>query len=176
MFSRSITSISRQSLRLTSLRASVRFNSSVSHKITPGSIITQYSSTAPQVRYTAEHEYIAQHADNVSFIGITKYAADALGDATFVELPEVGDVFAKGDSIGSVESVKSSSEIYTPIDGEVIEVNTKLTDSPQLINEDPLGEGWIAKIKAEVKVEEVEDLMTEETYEMSLQDEDADGH
>lgn len=175
MFSRSIASITRQSLRL-SLRAPARFNSSVSHKITAGSIIEKYSAGPIEVRYTSEHEYIAQHQDGVAFIGITKYAADALGDATFVELPEVGDVFAKGDSIGSVESVKSSSEIYSPVDGEIIEVNTELADSPQLINEDPLGAGWLAKIKTELKVAEVEDLLTEETYEMSLQDEDADGH
>jgi glycine cleavage system H protein len=124
------------------------------------------------VRYTNEHEWIAQHADGVSFVGITKYAADALGDATFVELPEVGDELTTGDSMGSVESVKSSSEIYSPVNGEVIEVNETLNDSPQLINQDPMGEGWLAKIKTEGKLENIAELLTEEEYHESLKEED----
>ncbi|KAH3666626.1 hypothetical protein WICMUC_005610 [Wickerhamomyces mucosus] len=168
MFLRTVTQCSRQPLRL-ALRS---ISTSASHIITPNSIITKYSAGPITVRYTSEHEYIAQHPDGVAFIGITKYASDALGDATFVELPEVGDEVLKGESIGSVESVKSSSEIYSPVDGEILEINETLTDSPQLINEDPLGEGWLAKIKTDIKIESVEDLLTEEDYAKSLEAEE----
>lgn len=126
----------------------------------------------PAVRYTNEHEWIAQHDDGVAFVGITKYAADALGDATFVELAEVGDALSTGDSMGSVESVKSSSEIYSPVNGEVLEVNTELNDSPQLINEDPMGAAWLAKIKTEGKLEDYDELLTEDQYHESLKDEE----
>ncbi|AOA61586.1 Mitochondrial glycine decarboxylase complex subunit H [Komagataella phaffii CBS 7435] len=126
----------------------LRFNSTVAqaNSLNPSAVPFKFSDSVT-VRYTREHEWLASHPDGTAFVGITKYAADALGDATFVEVPEVGDSVQVGDSIGSVESVKSASEIYTPVDGEILEANDELTSNPALINSDPLGEGWIAKLK-----------------------------
>lgn len=150
------------------IKLSLRFNST--NRINPESLVFKYSSSGPKVvKYTSDHEWIAQHEDGTAFIGITKYAADALGDATFVELPEVGSEFAEGESIGSVESVKSSSEIYAPVDAKVLEVNTELEEKPQLINSDPLGEGYLAKISFEKDISEYENLLSEEQYEASLE-------
>lgn len=125
------------------------------------------------VKFTSEHEWLAVHADDTAFIGITSYASEALGDTTFVELPEVGVTYGAGESIGSVESVKSASEIYSPVAGEVIAINDVLESKPQLINDDPMGAGWIAQIKltetAEV-VETKEELLDLKQYEDSLEE------
>ncbi|SCU96136.1 LAMI_0F05336g1_1 [Lachancea mirantina] len=131
-----------------------------------------FSSSGPSaIKYTSQHEWIAAHPDGTAFVGITKYAADALGDATYVELPEAESELEAGDSLGSVESVKSASEIYQPVGGVVLEGNEALNDSPQLINEDPLGEGWIAKVKLNNVADlETDELMSLEQYEKSLQE------
>lgn len=97
------------------------------------------------LRYTKEHEWIRVEGDSV-VIGVTDYAQNALTDVVWVELPEMGAVVGSMDSFASVESVKSVSEIYAPISGEVIEINDVLEDSPELINEDPYGKGWICKM------------------------------
>ncbi|MGH9180036.1 MAG: glycine cleavage system protein GcvH [Acidimicrobiales bacterium] len=94
------------------------------------------------LRYTADHEW-ARREDGGVRVGITDYAQDALGDVVFVELPELGAIVAAGATFSEVESTKSVSDIYAPLDGEVIEVNSALVDAPQLVNEDPYGEGWI---------------------------------
>lgn len=138
-----------------------RFNSS--NTITVGSVVTAYSDKAPTVKYTEEHEWIAVHEDKVAFMGITKYAADALGDATFVELPTAGDSVEKGDSMGSVESVKSASDIYSPVAAEIIEGNQLLEENASLINSDPMGEAWFAKIKVTAP-EELDELLSHEEY------------
>lgn len=123
------------------------------------------------MKFTNEHEWLAVFGDDTAFVGITKYASEALGDATYIELPEVGGRYERGDLIGSVESVKSASEIYTPVTGEVINVNKNLELKPQIINDDPMGAGWIAQIKLEdVKELEADELMTENDYENSLQE------
>ena len=103
------------------------------------------SEVPDELRYTKEHEWIRVEGDSV-VIGVTDYAQNALTDVVWVELPEMGAVVGSMDSFASVESVKSVSEIYAPISGEVIEINESLEDSPELINEDPYGEGWICKI------------------------------
>lgn len=123
------------------------------------------------VKYTSQHEWIAAHSDGTAFLGITKYAADALGDATYIEIPEADTEVSAGDSVSSVESVKSASEVYTPLSGTVVEGNAALEESPQLINTDPLGEGWIAKIKLEnqEEINTTEGLLTLEQYEQSLE-------
>lgn len=144
----------------------VRFNST--NTITQGSAVTAYSSTAPTVKYTEDHEWIALHEDGVAFIGITKYAADALGDATFIDLPTAGESVEKGDSIGSVESVKSASEIYSPVSCEVLEGNKGLEENAGLINQDPQGDGWFAKVKVSAQ-EEIDELMNLEAYEEFIQ-------
>jgi glycine cleavage system H protein len=94
------------------------------------------------LRYTADHEWARQEDGGVR-LGITDYAQDALGDVVFVELPEIGTVVDAGATCSEVESTKSVSDIYAPVAGEVVEVNSALVDAPQLVNEDPYGEGWI---------------------------------
>ncbi len=103
------------------------------------------SEVPEELRYTKEHEWIRVEGDLV-VIGVTDYAQNALTDVVWVELPELGAVVGSMDSFASVESVKSVSEIYAPISGEVIEINEVLEDSPELINEDPYGKGWICKM------------------------------
>ena len=103
------------------------------------------SEVPEELRYTKEHEWIRVKGDLV-VIGVTDYAQNALTDVVWVELPELGAVVGSMDSFASVESVKSVSEIYAPISGEVIEINEVLEDSPELINEDPYGKGWICKM------------------------------
>ena len=101
-----------------------------------------------ELEYTAEHEWLRREGNEVS-IGITDFAQNALTEVVWVELPEVGTVVELMESFASVESVKSVSEIYTPVAGTIIEVNESLEDSPEKINEDPYGPGWICKIRTE---------------------------
>jgi glycine cleavage system H protein len=98
------------------------------------------------LRYTADHEWAKLEDGNVR-IGITDYAQDALGDVVFVQLPELGSTIESGATFSEVESTKSVSDIYAPLAGSVIEVNTELSDAPQRLNEDPYGEGWICVIE-----------------------------
>ena len=100
------------------------------------------------LRYTADHEWVSS-SGNECVIGITDHAQDSLGDVTFVELPEVGSRFEEKAVFGVVESVKAASDLYMPISGEVIEVNEELNDSPDRVNSDPYGEGWMIKIRAD---------------------------
>ena len=96
--------------------------------------------------FTEDHEY-ARVVDGVATIGVSEYAQEQLGDITYLELPQVGDNFSKGDSLGVIEAVKAASDIYSPLSGEVVEVNTELESSPELVNKDCYGKGWIVKIK-----------------------------
>lgn len=96
--------------------------------------------------YTKEHEW-ARVEDGVVTVGITTHAQEQLGDIVYVELPEKGAAFAAGEEFGTVESVKAVSELYLPVDGEVTEINEKLEDSPEVINEDPYGDGWLVRIR-----------------------------
>ncbi|TVR35106.1 MAG: glycine cleavage system protein GcvH [Spirochaetaceae bacterium] len=115
------------------------------------------------VRYLKSHEWARKDGDTV-VVGISDYAQDSLGDVVFVELPEVGASVSKGDSFAVVESVKAASDIYTPVSGEVVEVNQALADNPALINEAPFGDGWLAKIKAS-EVSEYDAMMSASDYE-----------
>lgn len=98
------------------------------------------------MKYTKEHEWLRVEGDLV-VVGITEHAATALGDVVFVELPEPETVVAEGDEVSVIESVKAASDILAPVDGEIVAVNEKLTDSPALVNEDPLGAGWFFKMR-----------------------------
>lgn len=98
------------------------------------------------LQYTESHEWVRIEGDTAT-IGITDHAQDELGDVVFVELPGEGDTFDAGESFGTVESVKAVSDLYAPVGGEVVEVNTTLEDAPENINEDPYGEGWIVKLR-----------------------------
>jgi glycine cleavage system H protein len=97
--------------------------------------------------YSQDHEW-ALFEDSLVRVGITDYAQDALGDVVFVQLPDVGMTVEAGDSLGEVESTKSVSDVYAPVSGTVVEVNTELTDAPNRLNEDPYGEGWICVIES----------------------------
>ena len=113
--------------------------------------------------YTKEHEWLKVEGDTV-IMGITDYAQKSLHEIVFVDLPEVGRKVKQMESIGTVESVKAVSEIYTPISGEIIEVNTELNEKPELVNQDPYGKGWIAKIRPEKLDEEIKNLLDPERY------------
>ncbi|WP_271005887.1 glycine cleavage system protein GcvH [Listeria seeligeri] len=116
--------------------------------------------------YTEEHEWVKAE-DGSYLIGITDFAQDQLGDIVFVELPEVGDTVAKGDSIGSIESVKTVSDFYAPVSGKVVAVNETLEDEPELINSNPYDIGWILKL-TEVEDADVSALLSSEDYEKTL--------
>jgi glycine cleavage system H protein len=102
--------------------------------------------TPEELKYTEEHEWLATTAATTVRVGITDYAQQQLGDVVFVELPEVGKAFSAGDPVGEVESTKSVSEIFAPVDGEITAVNSALDGQPELINSDPYGEGWILEL------------------------------
>ena len=115
-----------------------------------------------ELRYTKEHEWVAGLDDSTTAtVGITAYAAEALGDVVYVQLPEAGSTVQAGDSVGEVESTKSVSEIYAPVGGEVVEVNQAVVDDPSLVNNDPYGEGWMFRVRVEG---DPEDLLSAEEY------------
>ncbi len=115
------------------------------------------------------HEYLLLNDDNTYTIGLTDYAVEQLGDIVFIELPEVGNEFKKGESFGAVESVKAASEIYMPISGKVIEINESLVDSPETLNDDVYESGWLIKIEATGEASEQDDLMEYEDYKEDLE-------
>ncbi|MED7926862.1 glycine cleavage system protein GcvH [Nonomuraea sp. LP-02] len=120
------------------------------------------SNIPDELSYTKEHEWVAGLDDGLTItVGITEFAAEALGDVVFVQLPEVGANVEAGDSVGEVESTKSVSEIYAPVGGEVVEVNQNVADDPSLVNSDPYGEGWMFRVRIEG---EPEDLLSPEEY------------
>ena len=117
--------------------------------------------------YTKEHEWV-NIEDNVATIGITDYAQEALGDITFVELPEIGDEVEQFEEFASIESVKAANDIFAPISGKVVEVNTRLESDPGIINKSAFEKGWIAKVQIADK-EEASNLMTAEEYQKFLE-------
>ena len=116
------------------------------------------------LRYSREHEWVMVEGDDTGVIGISDFAQSELGDVVYVEAPELGEKISKDDPFGAVESVKAVSDLYAPVSGTVIEVNDALPETPELINEDPYGEGWIIKVSLS-DVEELDDLMNAEEYE-----------
>ena len=118
------------------------------------------------LQYTKSHEWVRVE-DGVATVGITDHAQDELGDVVFVELPEMGAALAAGDSFGAVESVKAVSDLYATVGGKVVEVNGALEDSPEKINEDPYGEGWILKLR----ISDEGDLLSAADYEKLLEEE-----
>lgn len=120
--------------------------------------------------YSREHEWLKVDGD-VALCGITDYAQDNLGDVVYVELPEVGKKVEKMKPFMVLESVKATSDVYSPVTGEIVEVNEKLQDAPELVNTDPYGEGWLVKIKLENK-KELEELMDKEAYLKFLEEEE----
>ncbi len=113
--------------------------------------------------YTDEHEWVRLEGD-VAVVGITDYAQHELGDVVYVELPEVGSTVEQGKPFGVVESVKAASDLYAPVSGEVVEVNTALEDAPELVNDDPYGEGWMIKVRPSNWEAEKANLLDAEAY------------
>ena len=115
------------------------------------------------LQYTKDHEWLRLSGD-IAEVGITDFAQSALGDVVYVELPTVGDSFDQGKPFGSVESVKSVSELFSPVSGEVVEINEALVDAPELVNSDPYKEGWMIKVKIS-SPGEVDSLLNASEYE-----------
>lgn len=118
------------------------------------------------LKYTKEHEW-AKVEGGTATVGITWHAQDALGDVVYVEVPKVGQTYKQMDEMGVVESVKTVSNLYCPLSGEVLEINTELNKHPELVNDDPHGQGWIAKLKIS-DPSEINKLLSAEDYEKSL--------
>jgi glycine cleavage system H protein len=118
------------------------------------------------MKFTKDHEWVSLDGD-IATVGISKHAADALGDVVFVEVPEVGKTVAKGASFAVVESVKAASDVYAPVSGEVVEANDALSTAPETVNAAPEGDGWFAKIKVS-DASELDALMDQAAYDAFL--------
>ena len=118
------------------------------------------------MRFTKDHEWVAVDGDTAT-VGITRYAADQLGDVVFVEVPEAGKTLSKGDSFAVVESVKAASDVYAPVAGEVVEGNAELGNAPETVNADPEGKGWFARIRVS-DTSQIESLMDRAAYDAYL--------
>jgi glycine cleavage system H protein len=119
------------------------------------------------LRYTEEHEYVRTTSDGIVEVGITDYAQGELGDVVYVELPAAGTKLGKHDVFGTIEAVKAVSELFSPIAGEVVEINSRLDGEPALVNSDPYGAGWMIRIRAD-DASAVESLMDAATYEKHI--------
>jgi glycine cleavage system H protein len=120
----------------------------------------------PGLRYSKEHEWVAAE-ETVATIGITDHAQEQLGEIVYIELPSIGEKVSKDDPLGVVESVKAVSDIYAPVSGTVLEVNEDLAESPEVVNEDPYGDGWLIKVRISDPAD-LDDLMDNEEYEQMI--------
>ena len=129
------------------------------------------SDTPTNLRYAKSHEWVRDEGDGTATVGITDHAQELLGDLVFVDVPEVGDTVEAGGDCAVVESVKAASDVYSPVSGEVMEVNEILSDAPETINEDAFGEGWLYKVKLS-DATEMEGLLDAAGYDAILAEED----
>ncbi len=120
-----------------------------------------------ELKYTDDHEWVRVE-NGKAYVGVTHYAQEQLGDVVFVELPDIGEEFEMGDSFGVVESVKTVSDLFMPLSGKVVEINEDLEDSPEAVNEDPYGEGWIIAIELSDE-SQLDQLMDSEAYQKTLE-------
>ncbi|HYP28026.1 MAG TPA: glycine cleavage system protein GcvH [Blastocatellia bacterium] len=127
------------------------------------------ANTPEELSYTKDHEWVRTKGEQAT-VGITDHAQQQLGDVVYVELPKVGDKFESGEPFGSVESVKAVSEIYMPLSGTVVEVNSTLNDAPEKVNEDPYGDGWMVVVQLG-NASEVDALLTAAEYEDYIKEE-----
>ncbi|MDH3915589.1 MAG: glycine cleavage system protein GcvH [Chromatiales bacterium] len=127
------------------------------------------SNVPGDLKYTKSHEWVRSEDDGSVTVGITDHAQSALGDLVFVEPPEAGSEVSSGDACAVVESVKAASDVYSPVSGKVAAGNDALADSPELVNQDPYGDGWIMRVEADDPAE-LETLMDAATYEATLED------
>ncbi|KAJ8774449.1 hypothetical protein K2173_016895 [Erythroxylum novogranatense] len=141
------------------------------HLSTPFSLSRCFSRVVDGLKYASSHEWV-KHEGSVAAVGITDHAQDHLGEVVFVDLPEAGGAVSKGSSFGAVESVKATSDVNSPISGEIVEVNPKLSESPGLINSSPYEEGWIIKVKPS-NPSELESLMGPKEYTKFCEEEGA---
>lgn len=123
--------------------------------------------TDPSCRYSTEHEWLRVEGEE-GIVGITDYAQDQLSDVVYVELPEVGETFQRGQVFATVESVKAASDVYMPVSGRILEINEALEDSPEWVNQDPYGKAWFVRI-AILDPSEVDDLMDAQAYEAFIE-------
>lgn len=123
-----------------------------------------------ELRYTESHEWVREEDDGSLTVGVTDHAQEQLGDLVYVELPEVGKAFHANEEMAVVESVKAASDVYSPVGGEVLAVNAVLVDSPDLVNQDPYGEGWLVRVRPQDR-SELRALMTSEDYRTMLEEE-----
>jgi glycine cleavage system H protein len=128
------------------------------------------SNIPSELKYATSHEWVSVAVDGIVTVGITEHAQGLLGDMVFVELPDVDDSISTGDDVAVAESVKAASDIYAPVSGTVVEINEELEDSPELVNSDAFGEGWLFKVKLD-DASELESLLDAEGYASSI-DED----
>jgi glycine cleavage system H protein len=115
------------------------------------------------LKYTREHEWVKDNGDETITVGVTDFAQSELGDIVFVELEPEGSTFDKDDTFGTVEAVKTVSDLFSPVDGEIIEVNEQLEDEPELVNDDPYGDGWMVKIKI-TDSSQLDELLSADEY------------
>lgn len=127
------------------------------------------SNVPGDLKYTKSHEWIRVEDDGTVVVGITDHAQAALGDLVFVETPEVGATFDAGEGCAVVESVKAASDVYSPVAGEVVDANGDLADTPELVNQDPYGDGWIMRLRLD-DPDQIDDLLDAGDYEDSLED------
>jgi glycine cleavage system H protein len=125
-------------------------------------------------KYAETHEWIRVEGEE-GVCGISDYAQDQLSDIVYVELPEVGDTFERGEILATVESVKAAGDVYMPVGGEILEINEALEDAPELVNQDPFGEAWLVRIRI-TDPAELDDLLDPEAYEEVVEREMAEGH
>ena len=128
------------------------------------------SNVPSELKFLSSHEWVSVDGD-VATVGVSDHAQELLGDLVYVELPEVGSAVSAGDSVAVIESVKAASDTYAPVSGEIIEVNEELEDSPERINDDPYGDGWMYRVKME-DAGEVNDLLDADSYSDSIDDEE----
>lgn len=129
------------------------------------------SNIPKELKYTSTHEWVRPEGDGIYTVGVTEHAQELLGDMVFVDLPDEGDTYAAGDDACVAESVKAASDVYAPIAGEIVGVNEDLEDSPELVNSDPYGDGWLFKVKASDESEVVELLPADAYQEVIAEDE-----
>ncbi|AYM87573.1 glycine cleavage system protein GcvH [Pseudoalteromonas agarivorans] len=128
------------------------------------------SNIPSDLKYASSHEWVRNEGDGTFTVGISEHAQELLGDMVFVELPEVGDAVDAGEDCAVAESVKAASDIYAPVGGEIVAINEELEDSPETVNNDPYGDGWLFRIKA-TDESELENLLSAEDYANTIDEE-----
>ena len=120
------------------------------------------------VKYSEDHAWVKVQDEDLVTIGITDFAQEQLGDLVYIELPKVGHEFSRGDNISVIESVKSASDLVAPVSGEIVELNDRLEDDPELVSDNPMGEGWFIKVRLS-KPFELDELMDEKSYQTFIE-------